>query len=216
MDNRNINGRFIKGYLPPTHFIKGHKMSEKTKIKIGLFWKGKKREPFTLDHKKKIGEAKRGCTAWNKGKKMPPMSEKIKKKMGEAARRGENHPQWKGGKPLCVICKKRLSHYKSKYCIEHRFTLKQPTSIEKKLYEELKKRGLLFETQKLIGGKFTVDAYIPSLNLIIEADGDYWHSLPKVIRNDKYKNICLKNWGYKLLRLSETEINSDNFINKLN
>lgn len=90
-------------------------------------------------------------------------------------------------------------------------TMKEPTSIEKKLYEELKKRGLLYETQKLINGRFLVDAYIPSLNLIIEADGDYWHSLKRVKNKDKAENAYLTKCGYKLLRLSEAEINNTSF-----
>lgn len=90
-------------------------------------------------------------------------------------------------------------------------TMKEPTSIEKKLYEELKRRGFLFETQKIINGKFLVDAYIPLLNLVIEADGDYWHTLPRVMGKDKAENAYLTKCGYNLLRLSETEINNTNF-----
>ena len=87
--------------------------------------------------------------------------------------------------------------------------MKGSTSIEKKVYEELKNKGLLFEKQKLINGKFLVDAYIPSLNLVIEADGDYWHSLESNIKRDKAKNAYLIKCGFNLLRLTETEINKD-------
>jgi len=89
------------------------------------------------------------------------------------------------------------------------------TSIEKKVYEELKRRGLLFETQKVINGKFRVDAYIPGFNLVIEADGDYWHSLPKVQKRDKAKNAYLKKCGYNLLRMTEMEINNGQFKQKI-
>ncbi|GAG53584.1 unnamed protein product, partial [marine sediment metagenome] len=92
---------------------------------------------------------------------------------------------------------------------------KEPTSIEKKVYDELKARGLLFETQKLINGRFLVDAWIPSLNLIIEADGDYWHGLDRVKKRDKAKNAYLKTCGFNLLRLTETEINNGSFKEKL-
>lgn len=83
------------------------------------------------------------------------------------------------------------------------------TSIEKKVYEELKRRGLLFEKQKLINGRFLVDAYIPNLNLIIEADGNYWHSREDIIKRDKAKNAYLTKCGFNLLRLTETEINQN-------
>lgn len=70
--------------------------------------------------------------------------------------------------------------------------------------------------QYKVNNKFLVDAYIPSLNLIIEADGNYWHTLPKIINKDKAENAYLTKCGYKLLRLSEDEINNGSFRNKLN
>jgi len=94
-------------------------------------------------------------------------------------------------------------------------TTKEPTSIEKKLYEELKRRGLLFETQKLLHGKFLVDAYIPSLNLVIEADGDYWHSLPKMKKRDAGANSYLPKHGYKLLRIKESQFKSGEYTSLL-
>lgn len=90
-----------------------------------------------------------------------------------------------------------------------------PTSIETKLYQELKDRGLLFEKQKLINGKFLVDAYIPSLNLIIEADGNYWHAQERAIIRDAQENKYLPKAGFRLLRLTETEINNGSFKEKL-
>ena len=94
-------------------------------------------------------------------------------------------------------------------------TSSTPTSIERKVYEELQKRGLLFEKQKLINGKFLVDAYIPSLNLVIEVDGNYWHSLERVVKKDRAENAYLTKCGFNLLRLSETEVNSGKFIERL-
>lgn len=92
---------------------------------------------------------------------------------------------------------------------------KKATSIEKKLYQELQRRGLLFETQKVIGNRFIVDAYIPSLNLIIEADGDYWHSLPKVVSKDKRENAYIKKCGYNILRISERDFNNKSYLSKI-
>lgn len=92
---------------------------------------------------------------------------------------------------------------------------KEPTSIEIKVYEELKSRGLLFEKQYLVNGKFLVDAYIPSLNLVIEADGDYWHSLDRVVKKDKAENAYLIKCGFNLLRFSETEINNGSFKERM-
>lgn len=87
------------------------------------------------------------------------------------------------------------------------------TSIEKKLAEYLHSSGISFKKQYLII-HFVVDFYIPDRNLVIEADGDYWHSLDKNKKKDKAKSAYLLKCGYNLLRLTETEINNNNFIKK--
>ena len=92
---------------------------------------------------------------------------------------------------------------------------KIPTSIEKTLYDYLLLKGILFERQKLINDKFYVDAYIPSLNLVIEADGNYWHTLDKTIKKDKAENAYLKKCGFNLIRLTEDEIKSGSFKERM-
>ncbi|MFH2062022.1 MAG: DUF559 domain-containing protein [Candidatus Beckwithbacteria bacterium] len=206
------------GLIPKSAFKKGNPS-----------WnKGKGIENKCIDCGKKVSYYTKRCREcntkwlipWQKGKKIPQIS-------------GDKNVNWKGGLPKCINCGKELSNYRlRKLCREcwnksdelkkqgtrsyiNQNHSKNPTSIEVKLYEELKNRGLLFETQKLINNKFVVDAYIPSLNLVVEADGDYWHSLPKSISRDKSKNAYLKTCGYKLLRLTGTEINNGEFRNKL-
>lgn len=90
------------------------------------------------------------------------------------------------------------------------------TSIEIRLYNELKRRKVEFIKQCSVNDRFVVDAYIPSLNLIIEVDGNYWHSKEKCKKKDKTENAYLTTCGYKLLRISETDINNNNFISILN
>lgn len=99
--------------------------------------------------------------------------------------------------------------------VEKQQKMGEPTSIEKKVYSELTRREIFFEKQKLIGGKFLVDTYIPGLNLIIECDGDYWHSLERVKKKDRAENAYLEKCGYDLLRLTETEINNGDYIEKM-
>lgn len=93
--------------------------------------------------------------------------------------------------------------------------MKESTSIEKAVYDHLLLKGFLFEKQKLINGKFLVDAYIPSLNLVIEADGAYWHSLDRVMKKDKAENAYLQKCGYNLVRLTETEIKDGSFKERM-
>lgn len=91
----------------------------------------------------------------------------------------------------------------------------KPTSIERIVYSFLESSGVVFEKQKIINGKFTVDAFIPSSNTVIECDGVYWHSLPKIQNKDKSENAYLRKCGFKVIRLSEQEIRNGEFQGKL-
>lgn len=88
---------------------------------------------------------------------------------------------------------------------------KRPTRIEKELYSYLERQKVRFYKQRLIKGKFLVDAYVPKHNLVIEADGDYWHSLEHNAKRDKARNAYLTKCGYKVLRLKEADILSGVF-----
>lgn len=212
---RDKKGRFIKGHKP---FLwnKGLKVDRGKYPKMGHFSK------HTETSRKEMSKAHSGKPRpWRKGKKYPAISKALKgRKFSEAHKRKigkskEGQIPWnKGTKGLCKPNsssfksgerQKRLSALANKKQAE----MKGPTSIEKKVYDELKRRGILFEKQKLINGHFLVDAYIPSLNLVIEADGDYWHSLDKIKKQDKAKNAYLKACGFNLLRFSGTEIRND-------
>jgi very-short-patch-repair endonuclease len=81
------------------------------------------------------------------------------------------------------------------------------TSLEKIARQALEELGIKFKSKFWINIKGyspkEYDFYIPSLNLLLEIDGEYWHSLPKNVKNDKYKDELAKIAGYKLLRIPE-------------
>jgi hypothetical protein len=61
-------------------------------------FKGKKRKPFTLDHRRKMSKAMKGRTVWNKGLRgVQKHSLETRLKMSKA-RSDEKHPCWKGDK----------------------------------------------------------------------------------------------------------------------
>lgn len=94
------------------------------------------------------------------------------------------------------------------------------TSLEKIARQALEELGINFKSKFWINIKGyspkEYDFYIPSLNLLLEIDGEYWHSLPKNIENDKYKNDLAKVAGYKLLRIPEKLVLIDLIKNKIN
>lgn len=82
------------------------------------------------------------------------------------------------------------------------------SSIEIMVESELKKLDFVFYSQYRIF-KYLCDFYVPHLNLVIECDGDYWHSRPEVIKRDRIKDEWMKNNDYNIVRLKETDIRAD-------
>lgn len=83
------------------------------------------------------------------------------------------------------------------------------SSIERKMREELIKRGIEFEQEYPFLQRYHIDFYIPKYRIAIECDGDYWHNIPKVIEKDKRKNKDIESHGISLYRFWESEINED-------
>lgn len=107
----------------------------------------------------------------------------------------------------------------------------QETSIELKMQKILEKLNIGFEKQYRIyyeTRKYrTYDFYVPCKNLLIEVDGDYWHSNPNFYKlesltqsqkknkiNDEFKNQLAVLNNKFLVRFWETDIKSNNFERK--
>ena len=82
------------------------------------------------------------------------------------------------------------------------------SSIEVKIQNFLKQLGIEFFTHQYIKIEhgYQCDILIPSMNLVIECDGDYWHKYPigRDIDNIRTKELLAK--GFKVLRLWEKDI----------
>lgn len=99
---------------------------------------------------------------------------------------------------------------------EHRERLRQArlrrtlpqkmTSIECLLHDEFKKRRLKFEMHKTMLGRFQPDFVFEDAWLIVQADGDYWHSLPDRIESDHAFNAAASSEGWSVWRFGEREI----------
>ena len=91
------------------------------------------------------------------------------------------------------------------------------TSIEQKVAAELIKRKINFQQNKGILSIANVDFYLPEHNIIIECDGDYWHSRPDTQKNDKRKTKLLQQNRFNVYRFWEHEINksTENCIDQI-
>lgn len=96
---------------------------------------------------------------------------------------------------------------------------KGATSIEMAVYQALESLGVDFLRQHVIG-TWAVDAYVPSLDLVIECQGDYWHCNPKVfpdgpesdiqrkgVERDRRRRRWFEARGYRYIELWESDIN---------
>jgi len=86
------------------------------------------------------------------------------------------------------------------------------TGIEVKIQDFLKQLKIEFFTHKYMNIEhgYQCDILIPSMNMIIECDGDYWHKYPIGRNIDRIRTKELKNAGFTVLRLWEREINEMN------
>jgi len=82
------------------------------------------------------------------------------------------------------------------------------TTIEVKIQDFLKQLGIEYFTHQYmkIEHGYQCDILIPSMNLVIECDGDYWHKYPVGREIDHVRTSELIENGFKVLRLWEFEI----------
>lgn len=100
-----------------------------------------------------------------------------------------------------------------KRAVEHLRSLAKPlpntrfrnTSCERKLQALLIELNLKFITHAGIG-PYEADVWIPSLKVVAEADGDYWHSLPGAKEKDALRDEYMAGRGIRVCRFTETEL----------
>lgn len=81
--------------------------------------------------------------------------------------------------------------------------------LELKGREILKELGIKFNEQVLMFDKFLVDVLVKGKKVIIQWDGEYWHTKPKRVLLDKSQDAYLKKCGYKVLRITDKEIKNN-------
>lgn len=134
--------------------------------------------------------------------------------------KGKNNPRF--NVKLSEETKRKISQ-KAKERFANGFKIIMPhrnTSIERKIQDYLKLLGIEFFTHQRIDieHKFECDILIPSMNMVIECDGDRWHKYPIGTNADKIRTKELLEKGFKVLRLWECEIkqmNLETFKEKL-
>lgn len=120
---------------------------------------------------------------------------------------------------FCKKCSKNFRYKKvsttGRFCsVECYRKYSGKTNIEEMTEDLLIELGLEYQSEFKVNKSF-YDFYLPKENLLIECDGEYWHSFPEAIERDIKKNELAEKEGYILLRLSEKEILSNKIKDKL-
>ena len=89
-----------------------------------------------------------------------------------------------------------------------RETFAKATNIENQLRYALLRKGILFIEQASVG-PWSLDFLIPEHNIVIEADGEFWHNNMKTRMKDRRKDAWLKAKGYTVFHFAGKEITSN-------
>jgi very-short-patch-repair endonuclease len=232
--------KYLVGNIP---WNKGKTLSEETRKKISKKTKERMSNPEirrkiseTLKGKKlskersiKISKSLKGHPPWSKGKHWN-YSEETRKKASERMSKQMKGNKFNLGKHHSEETRKKMrenSGIKGKHHSEETiekikearakqiFPVKD-TPIEVKIQNYLKQLNIDFLTHQYIKDiehGYQCDILIPSMNLVIECDGDYWHKYPIGREIDNIRTSELLEKGFKVLRLWECDIKNMELYN---
>lgn len=194
----------------------GYKFSDEAKMKMSVIKKGRHISPNT--------EFKKYSIPWNKGIALSEnakenlriimtgkkqSSETIAKKVAKSLG-SHRSAETKLKMSLASKGKPKSEEHKRKYkeVRKNWITPKYNTSIEIKIRDFLDSIKMEYYQHKHldIEHNYACDFFIPSLNLVIETDGNYWHRYPTGTDIDHIRTKELVEKGFKVLRLWESEI----------
>lgn len=187
---------------------KGKKVSEETKEILRQYALVQFKDGMPEATKKKIGERLKSSEAYYeslKHKSYPPNSGQYKK--GSVSLNKGKHHTSESIKKIKKARAKQVLPFKD-------------SSIEVKVQELLFVLGIEFVKHQYfyIEHAYACDIFIPSLHLVIECDGDYWHNYPEGLEVDSIRTTELEDMGYRVKRFWEREIkemNSDMLLEEL-
>jgi very-short-patch-repair endonuclease len=115
---------------------------------------------------------------------------------------------------VCRVCGRRYStrakNHDQKTCsraCRTEWIGKADSKLEQIIRIELEEVGL-HPSPRIGLGPYTVDFAFLDQKVIVECDGQYWHSLPESIARDRRKDKFFANRGWLVVRLKEDEIMS--------
>lgn len=182
----------------------GMKMSEETKEKIRAA--ALRRDPETRKHSQETKDKIAAANTRRRG--VVKFSHAVKAKL--SAIQKERHRL--NPRSNETRLKLSLALKNNPKVIAHHAAMQasSPTSIERAVHQLLTVLNVQFIAPMAIG-PYLADVFVPSKNLVIECDGDYWHTRPGAQERDRRKDSYYRASGYTIVRLWEHEIKAGRF-----
>lgn len=187
-----------KGISGVVKLKKGYKQTEETKKKLSVYRKLNNPQGF-----KKGNKFRRKNTKHNEQTKFK-ISQTRKERMATGEILLSSKAGFKVGHRVLPKWIEKQKTWRKNFVLP-----KKDTSIEVKVQSMLKQLGIEFLTHQYMNDiehGYQCDILIPSMNLVIECDGDYWHKYPIGNDIDHIRTKELLENGFKVLRLWEHEI----------
>lgn len=216
-----------KGWVPSAEWREkrrqsqlGRRHTEETKRKMSAKAQGRK---HTAASRAKMSAAKKGVPKTEERKRQISeklkgrvLSEETKRRMSEAVKRRFQDPERRKahGVGRRKFWASLTPEERSKIALPGRLAcleatrLREPTSIEVAVAGVLRSMGLTIETQVLFR-YYIADIFIPAHNLVVECDGDYWHSTPQMKAHDAKRDRWFAKHDMKVVRIKECDIRAN-------
>jgi very-short-patch-repair endonuclease len=178
--------------------------------------KGKSNGPHSEETKNKIGQTNKETSQRKKEQGyVRPEYKMSSEALERASERMKGNTLGKNGHhnkgktlDLTVEQRKNRSAKRVAY-LSNSKGVKSGTKPELKFIEFLVEHNINYEHQHPVhtsNGSWLYDFWLPDLNLLIEIDGEFWHSTKQSIRRDKIKNNIAKSLNKTLARISTDNI----------
>jgi len=171
--------------------------TKETKEKMKLSHTGKKRKPHAPETRKKLSESRRG-----KKINLDPVTKKRKSELQKEAWRKRKQDSESYKEYVSNLSERRKAYIKKN---GNPAIQKTETSIEIACKEFLEQNNIQYDFQYTLEGK-QFDFFLPEKNLLLEVDGEYWHTLEPSIRNDIEKHAIAQKYNIHILRVSSDNL----------
>ncbi len=133
-------------------------------------------------------------------------------------------PSFAGQKYCSLECRNKSPEFQKRLIsMNEKQNKMYPNKFEVAAYSLMDSLGIKYEKQYTINGKFTVDAFVPDKNTVVQFDGDYWHGNPEKYKDfdkrqkkrmalDKSQDAYLETIGIKVIRIWQSDFQNTDYV----